>query len=142
MLKRLDDTMIALSRLVLLGIALGLMASLAVSLPSAPAKAAGALPITGPYGEVEGKGCDSYKEETEGAYIVVDKDGRGYGTGGECGCKVKSIKKSGKTDYAVVALCQCVDSPNKEIEKSKLTVLNDSEIALDGSKYQKCKPIH
>ncbi len=113
-----------------------------MALPSAQAKTAQALPISGPYGEVEGKGCDSYKEETEGAYIVVDKDGRGYGSGGECGCKVKSVKKTGKNEYSVVTVCQCIDSPNKETEHSKLVILSDREIELDGTKYQKCKPIH
>ena len=119
-----------------------LMASLALSLPSAPARAAEKLLITGAYGEVEGKGCDSYKEETEGAYIVIDKDRRGYGSGGECGCKVKSVDKTGKKEYSVVTVCQCIDSPNKETETSKLIILSDSEIELDGSKYRKCEPLH
>jgi hypothetical protein len=138
----LHHTLIALSRAALLGSALVLSAGLGAGMASAPALAADKLPISGPYGEVEGKGCDSYKEETEGAYIVVDKDGRGYGSGGECGCKVKSVKKTGKKEYSVVTVCQCIDSPNKETETTKLVILSDSEIELDGTKYQKCKPLH
>ena len=32
--------------------------------------------------EVEGKGCDSYPEETEGPYFIIHEDGRGYGSEG------------------------------------------------------------
>ncbi|MGE5260332.1 MAG: hypothetical protein ACM3MH_05585 [Actinomycetota bacterium] len=105
------------------------------------AKAADVLPISGPWGEVNGRGCDSYKEETEGPYFVVEEDGRGYGSGGECGCKIKSVEKRGEGAYSLVAICQCVDSPNKETEKSQLYVVSDSEIELDGTKYQKCEPL-
>jgi hypothetical protein len=52
--------------------------------------------VTGPYGEIEAKGCDDYRQETEGGYIVIDNDGRGYGSGGECAWKIKSVKKTGK----------------------------------------------
>jgi hypothetical protein len=96
------------------------------------------LPIAGPYGDVAAKGCDDYR--TEGGYIVVDKDGRGWGSGGECGCKVKSIKKTGKNEYAVIATCQCIDGP-KETWRRKLIVLSDSEVEWNGSKYRKCKPL-
>ena len=98
------------------------------------------LPIAGPWGDVEAKGCDDYRGETEGGYIVVDKDGRGWGSGGECGCKVKSVKKSGESEYAIVASCQCIDGP-KETWHRKLIVLSDSEIEWNGTKYQKCKPL-
>jgi hypothetical protein len=40
-----------------------------------------------------------------------------------------------------VAVCQCIDSPNKETETPKLFILSDTEIELDGAKYQKCEPI-
>ena len=86
-------TTIALARATLLGFALVLLAGLGAGMASAPALAADKLPIKGPYGDVEAKGCDDYKAETEGGYIVVDKDGRGWGSGGECGCKVKSVKE-------------------------------------------------
>jgi hypothetical protein len=117
-----------------------LLALLALAVAHAPSRAADSLPIAGPWGDVEAKGCDSYKEETEGGYIVVDKDGRGWGSGGECGCKVKSVKKSGKSEYAIVASCQCIDGP-KETWRRKLILLSDSEIEWNGAKYQKCKPL-
>jgi hypothetical protein len=116
-----------------------LLALLAMAAPRVPAQAADALPIAGPWGDIEAKGCDDYKGETEGGYIVVDKDGRGWGSGGECGCKVKSVKKSGKTEYAVVASCQCIDGPTETWHR-KLIVLSDSEIEWNGAKYRKCKP--
>ncbi len=118
-----------------------LLALLATALPRMQAQASDALPITGAYGDVEGKGCDSFKEETEGPYFVIDEDGRGYGSGGECGCKVKSVEETGKDAYSFVAVCQCIDSPNKETETSKLFILSDTEIELDGTKYQKCEPL-
>ena len=140
MLQRLPHTIIALARAALLGVALILLAALVTFMPGAPALAADKLPIAGPYGDVEAKGCDDYKGETEGGYIVVDKDGRGWGSGGECGCKVKSVKKTGKSEYAVVASCQCIDGP-KETWRRKLIVLSDSEVEWNGSKYRKCKPL-
>src|SRR5512147_2442146 len=106
--------------------AIALLASLSLAVADASACAADALPIAGPWGDVEAKGCDDYRSETEGGYIVVDKDGRGWGSGGECGCKVKSVKKSGKTEYAVVASCRCIDGP-KETWRRKLILLSDSE---------------
>jgi hypothetical protein len=106
----------------------------------APASAADALPIAGPWGDIEAEGCHDYQEETEGGYIVVDEDGRGWGSGGECQCKVKSVKKSAKTAYDVVASCQCLDGPT-ETRHRKLIVLSDSEIQWNGTKYQKCKPL-
>ena len=132
MLKRLHAA--------LLGTALVLLAALATFMSSAPTLAAVKLPIAGAYGDVAAKGCDDYKGETEGGYIVVDKDGRGWGSGGECGCKVKSVKKTGKSEYAVVASCQCIDGP-KETWRRKLIVLSDSEVEWNGSKYRKCKPL-
>jgi len=96
--------------------------------------------VTGSYGEIEAKGCDDYRQETEGGYIVIDNDGRGYGSGGECAWKIKSVKKTGKNDYAVVALCQCWDGP-KETRHRKLTVLSDKEIDWNGSRYAKCQPL-
>jgi len=118
-----------------------LLALIAMAVSRVPAQAADALPIKGAYGDVEGKGCDSYKEETEGPYFVIDEDGRGYGSGGECGCKVTSVKKTGEDAYSFVAVCQCIDSPNKETETSKLFILSDTEIELDGTKYRKCEPL-
>ncbi|HSB57971.1 MAG TPA: hypothetical protein VLD66_00045 [Methyloceanibacter sp.] len=120
--------------------AIALPALLAVAVTHAPARAADALPIAGAWGDIEAKGCHDYKEETEGGYIVIDKDGRGWGSGGECGCKVKSVKKSGKAEYAIVASCQCLDGP-KETRRRKLIVLSDSEIEWNGTKYQKCEPL-
>ena len=120
--------------------AIALLALLALAVAHAPSRAADSLPIAGPWGEVEGKGCDYYREETEGGYIVIDKDGSGWGSGGECGCKVKSVKKSGNTEYAVVASRKCIDGP-KETWHRKLIVLSDSEIEWNGTKYRKCKPL-
>ncbi len=117
-----------------------LTALLVVGLPRAAALGAETLPITGPWGDVEAKGCDDYKAETEGGYIVVDEDGRGWGSGGECGCKVRSVKKSGKSEYAIVASCQCIDGP-KETWRRKLIVLGDGEIEWAGAKYRKCEPL-
>ena len=114
---------------------------LAIVVSGVKARAADALPITGTYGEVEGKGCDSYTEETEGPYFIIHEDGRGYGSGGECGCKVTSVKETGEDAYSFVAVCQCIDSPNKETETSTLFILSDTEIELDGTKYQKCEPL-
>jgi hypothetical protein len=120
------------------GLGVFLLALFTFGLPAA--LAADALPITGPYGDIEAKGCDDYRQETEGGYIVVDKDGRGWGSGGKCHCKVKSVKKSGKTEYAIVASYQCIDGPT-ETSHRKLVVLSDSEIQWNGTKYQKCKPL-
>ena len=92
----------------------------------------------GTYGEIEAKGCDDYRQETEGGYIVIDNDGRGYGSGGECAWKIKSVKKTGKNDYAVVASCQCLDGP-KETRHRKLTVMSEKEIDWNGSRYAKCQ---
>jgi hypothetical protein len=120
--------------------AIALLVLLALPVAHAPSRAADSLPIAGPWGDVEAKGCDDYRGETEGGYIVVDKDGRGWGSGGECGCKVKSVKKSGESEYAIVASCQCIDGP-KETWHRKLIVLSDSEIEWNGTKYQKCEPL-
>jgi hypothetical protein len=49
-------------------------------------------------------------------------------------------KKSGKSEYAIVASCQCIDGP-KETWRRKLILLSDSEIEWNGAKYQKCKPL-
>jgi hypothetical protein len=120
--------------------AIALVALPALTVAHAPAGAADTLPIAGPWGDIEAKGCDDYKAETEGGYIIVDKDGRGWGSGGECGCKVKSVKKSGKNVYAIVASCQCIEGP-KETWHRKLIVLSDSEIEWNGTKYGKCAPL-
>jgi len=40
--------------------------------------------------------------------------------GRECAWKIKSVKKTGKNDYAVVASCQCLDGP-KETRHRKLS---------------------
>jgi hypothetical protein len=140
MLERLRHIMIPFARAALLAAASVLLAGLGAVMPGAPALAADKLPISGPYGDVAAKGCDDYTAETEGGYIVVDKDGRGWGSGGECGCKVKSVTKAGKNEYAVVASCQCIDGP-KETWRRKLIVLGDSEIEWNGDKYRKCKPL-
>ena len=47
---------------------------LAAAMPSALALAADKLPIAGLYGDVEAKGCDDYQGETEGGYIIFDKE--------------------------------------------------------------------
>src|SRR5215813_4322051 len=104
--------------------AIAFVALPALTAAHSPAGAADALPIAGPWGDIEAKGCDDYKAETEGGYIIVDKDGHGWGSGGECGCKVKSVKKSGKNVYAIVASCQCAENP-KETWHRKLIVLSD-----------------
>jgi hypothetical protein len=120
------------------GLGVFLLALFTFGLPAA--LAADALPISGPYGDIEAKGCDDYRQETEGGYIVIDNDGRGYGSGGECACKIKSVKKTGKSEYAVVASCRCLDGP-KETRQRKLTVLSDKEIDWNGTKYAKCQPL-
>ncbi len=119
--------------------AIALVAVPALTVVLAPASAADALPIAGPWGDIEANGCHDYKEETEGGYIVVDNDGRGWGSGGECHCKVKSVKKSGKTEYAVVASCQCIDGPT-ETSHRKLIVLSDSEIQWNGANIRSASP--
>lgn len=91
-----------------------LLALLASALPRVPAQADDALSIKGAYGDVEGKGCDSFKEETEGPYFVVDEDGRGYGSGGGCGCKVTSVKETGKDAYSFVAVTNASTAPTRK----------------------------
>jgi hypothetical protein len=140
MLRHAREKFIALARPGLLGVGVVLLAFHTVGAAAGPALADDALPIAGPYGEVEAKGCDDYRRETEGGYIVIDKDGLGYGSGGECACRIKSVKKTGKNAYGVVASCQCLEGP-KETRQRKLSVLSDSEIDWNGSKYEKCKPL-
>src|SRR6476661_2385899 len=83
---------------------------LAAAMPSAPALAADTLPIAGPYGDVEAKGCD-YQGETEGGSYSTKR-----GAGGECGCRVKSVKKSdGDREYAIVASCQCIERSQRDL---------------------------
>jgi len=120
--------------------AIAVLALLALAVAHSPSGAADSLPIAGPWGDVEAKGCDDYKNETEGGYIIIDKDGHGWGSGGECGCKVKSVKKTGKSEYGILASCQCAENP-KETWRRKLIVLSDSEIEWNGAKYRKCKPL-
>ena len=134
--RKFNDRIITCPSRGLPGVGVFLLALVTFGLPAA--LAADALPITGPYGEIEAKGCDDYRQETEGGYIVIDNDGRGYGSGGECACKIKSVKKTGKNDYAVVASCQCLDGP-KETRHRKLTVMSEKEIDWNGSRYAKCQ---
>ena len=134
-------TMIALARAALLGSALVLLASLAVVCRARLRGRQTSCRSKGLMATSRPKAATTTRRRPKAAYIVVDKDGRGWGSGGECGCKVKSVKKSGKNEYAVVASCQCIDGP-KETWHRKLIVLSDSEIDWDGSKYRKCKPLH
>jgi hypothetical protein len=101
------------------------------------AAAVESLPIKGPFGEVDAQGCQSLHEETEGAYVVFNEDGKGYGSGGECACQITSFTKKG-SDYELNTSCRCIDSPETK-DHATLTIVSDDEIVLEGSKYERCK---
>jgi len=66
-LRKPIDRIIACPSRGLPGLGVFLLTVVTFGLPAA--LAADALPITGPYGEIEAKGCDDYRQETEGGYI-------------------------------------------------------------------------
>ena len=92
--RKFNDRIITCPSRGLPGVGVFLLALVTFGLPAA--LAADALPITGPYGEIEAKGCDDYRQETEGGYIVIDNDGRGYGSGGECPARSSPSRRAAR----------------------------------------------
>jgi hypothetical protein len=96
------------------------------------------LPFKGAFGAVAGNGCQSYKEETEGDYIVTNENGRGYGAMGECGCNLIHVQKTGPSTYRLRTVCQCIDGP-KRTEQATVVVTSPHEIKLDGRRFVRCR---
>jgi hypothetical protein len=109
---------------------------LAAAMPSAPALAADKLPIAGPYGDVEAKGCDDYQGETEGGYIIFDKEGRV----GSVAVRSSPSRNPATANMPTWPHANPSNGP-KETWRRKLIVLSNSEIEWNGSKYRKYKPL-
>ena len=56
----------------------------------------------------------------------------------ECRCDIITLKKLSSV-YDLRTSCQCIDGDAKR-GQSKLKVISDQEVDLDGTRYTKCKP--
>jgi hypothetical protein len=113
-------------------------ALLALTIGASGVSSAEQLPFQGAFGAAVGNGCKSYKEETEGDYLVTYDNGRGYGESGECGCDVTRVQKTGPSAYRLSTICQCIDGP-KRTGQAIVVVTSPREIRFDGRRFLRCK---
>ena len=111
-----------------------LLLPLSVS-PLAPVPAAAIdLPLRGTFA-VDAGDCRAAREETEGAYVVFD--GASVGHGGQGGCDVSAIRKTGPDQWALAALCAGLEGP-KTRRTLRLARRGKSTIDYDGHTYTRC----
>lgn len=91
----------------------------------------------GVFGDPTARGCQAYKEGTEGSFIEIAKNGREYNILGECNCKIRKLTKNSTMSFALTTVCACVEG-NKERGRHSLEILNSKEIVYDKTRYKKC----
>lgn len=108
--------------------------ALAVLLSGGHAACAVELPIAGTYG-TDDDDCRAAKEENEGGYVAFEKSSIGHG--GQGGCDISSVRKTGENAYALVGLCYGLEGPKKR-QTLKLVVKSPDAIVYDGTDYKRC----
>lgn len=110
------------------------VATLIILLSARTTASAAELPISGTFGMDAGD-CKAAQEENEGGYVAFEKGSTGEG--GQGGCEISSVKKTGPTTYTLSGLCKPPEGPKKR-RSIKLVVKSSSAIEYDGADYMRC----
>jgi hypothetical protein len=92
------------------------------------------LPISGTYG-MDADDCKAAKEGNEGGYVAFEKSSTGEG--GQGGCEITGVKKTGLNAYSLTGVCKPLEGPKKR-RTLKLLVKGDGAIEYDGADYKRC----
>lgn len=92
------------------------------------------LPISGIYG-MDADDCKAAKQGNEGGYVAFEKSSTGEG--GQGGCDITGVKKTGPNAYSLTGICQPLEGPRKR-RNLKLVVKSDGMIEYDGADYKRC----
>ena len=92
------------------------------------------LPISGTYGMDAGD-CKAGKDGNEGGYVAFEKSSTGEG--GQGGCDIVGVKKSGPNAYLLTGVCKPLEGA-KERRTLKLLVKSNGAIEYDGADYKRC----
>jgi hypothetical protein len=92
------------------------------------------LPISGTYG-MDASDCKAAKEGNEGGYVAFEKSSTGEG--GQGGCDITGVKKTGPNTYSLTGVCTPLDGPKRR-RTLKLLLKSNGAIEYDGADYKRC----